>query len=226
MKTNFRAKLDEAVDSYRKARASKKAEAEALRLLEEERRSALRAGKITPIALAVSLDQGEVAYLELQAHRMATIERIEEHTTGKSKKSGVAGRAIVGGVLLGPLGALGGAATAGSKSKSVTTQKSIYSTETVDSGKLILTSRRFLFIGNNVVSIPYHSLLAIAFDPHLAGKSQFISLKYEGMLDGERFFVSGSQVDDTALYYTGITQPNVEEEPVARRPQAKRKQLG
>lgn len=169
--------------------------------LEQARQQKILAGDIAPITVSVNLQPDEVAYLELTARRMASVDSIVEQTVGKSKKKHVVGRAVVGGVLLGPLGALGGAATAGSKNKSTTTQQTVSSMKQVDSGQMILTNKRFIFIGNNnIISLTYPEIIATSFNGSKA------SIKYDGMLNSEYFEVFGPTANDTPLYYKGITQ--------------------
>src|SRR5687768_17189663 len=132
------------INDYKDEQARKKAE-------EEARQQKILSGQIKPIQVVVSLDPEEKAYIELAARRMAIVDRIVEKTVGKTKKKGVVSRAVVGGVLLGPLGALGGAATAGSKGSSTTTQETVSKMEAVDSGSLILTNKRLMFVGQNIV---------------------------------------------------------------------------
>lgn len=169
--------------------------------LEQARQQKILAGDIAPIVVSVNLQPDEVAYLELTARRMASVDSIVEQTVGKSKKKHVVGRAVVGGVLLGPLGALGGAATAGSKNKSTTTQQTVSTMKQVDSGQMLLTNKRFIFIGNNnIISLTYPEIIATSFNGSKA------SIKYDGMLNSEYFEVFGSTANDTPLYYKGITE--------------------
>ena len=169
--------------------------------LEQARQQKILAGDIAPIVVSVNLQPDEVAYLGLTARRMASVDSIVEQTVGKSKKKHVVGRAVVGGVLLGPLGALGGAATAGSKNKSTTTQQTVSSMKQVDSGQMLLTNKRFIFIGNNnIISLTYPEIIATSFNGSKA------SIKYDGMLNSEYFEVFGPTANDTPLYYKGITQ--------------------
>lgn len=171
--------------------------------LEQVRQQKILTGNIKPIIVSMNLQTDEKAYLELSANRMASVDRIIEHSVGKSKKKGgsVVGRAIVGGVLLGPLGALGGATTAKSKDSSTTTQQVVSNIKQVDSGQLILTNKRFIFVGsNNVISLTYPEIIATSFNGNNA------TIKYNGMLNSEHFVIHGPTASDTPLYYKGITE--------------------
>ena len=184
------------INDYKDEQARKKAE-------EEARQQKILSGQIEPVQVVVGLEQNEKAYVELGAKHMAVVDRIIEKTVGKTKKKGVVTRAVVGGVLLGPLGALGGAATAGSKGNSTTTQETVSKLEVVDNGSLILTNKRLMFVGQNVVSLPYSKLVAVSFGNSMTGKKLFV--KYEGMLKDEQYVISGDKAKDTELYYKGIT---------------------
>ncbi|MBA3342878.1 MAG: PH domain-containing protein [Gemmatimonadaceae bacterium] len=182
--------------------ANYKAQKAEERATEEARKALILAGSITPIRIPVALQPNEVAYLELSARRMVTVDRIEETTVGKTKKKGVVARAVVGGVLLGPLGALGGATTAGSKFESKTTQKTVSSVEVLDTGRLIFTNKRVAFLGQDVLSLPYEQIMSVAFASGFWGNR--LTLTYQGMLNGEHFMLSGPNAQDTELYYRGI----------------------
>lgn len=203
----FTSNMKKRINDYKDEQARKKA-AEAARqqkmLAEEEaRQQKILSGAIEPVQLTINLDPNEKAYADFGAKRMAIVDRIIEKTVTKSKKKGVVTRAVVGGVLLGPLGALGGAATAGSKGNSTTTQETVSKVETVDSGTLLLTNKRIMFMGQNIVSLPYSKLLAISFEDTVGGKKMIV--KYEGMLNHEHYVVNGEKAKDTELYYRGIT---------------------
>lgn len=192
----FTAGVKKKINDYKDDQARKKAE-------EEARQQKILAGEIEPVQVIVNLEPNEKAYAEFGAKRMAVVDRVVEKTVSKSKKKGVVTRAVVGGVLLGPLGALGGAATAGSKGNSTTTQETVSKLEAVDTGNLILTNKRLVFMGQNLVSLPYSKLLAVSFANSMGGKKLIV--KYEGMLKDEHYVVSGDKAKDTELYYKGIT---------------------
>ncbi len=194
---------DAVSDEYRKHQeklALQKAEEAKLAEEDETRKQKILKGEILPIKVNTNLSSGEIAYVELGAQRMASVKHVVQEIVGKSKKKHIVRRAVVGGVLLGPLGAVAGAATAGSKNQSTTTQKTISSTQLIDSGSMILTNRRFIFIGNdNVISLPYNEIIAAGFNGNR------VSLKYTGMLDGEYYEVNGEASKDAQLYFNGIT---------------------
>lgn len=190
--------FDKAKEAY-KQRQEEKA---LLATAEETRKQKILNGELVPITVTPTLQPNETAYLELTARRLASNNSVIQETVGTSKKKHVVGRAIVGGVLLGPLGAVGGAATAGSKQTSTITEKTISSTEVVDSGQIIFTNQRFIFLGNNdsVISLPYAEIIAAGFNGNQ------VKLKYAGMLSGEYYEVFGESAKDTELYYAGITK--------------------
>jgi hypothetical protein len=204
----FRARYKVAATEYKEKQALKRATTEArkqaIKAAEEARIEAILSGNIEPIQVVVNLQLDEKAYADFGAKRMAVVDSIIEKTVGKSKKKGVVTRALVGGVLLGPLGAVGGAATAGSKNDSVTTQQTVSKLQVVDTGSLIFTNKRIVFVGNNVLSLTYDQLVAVNFDKTRAGAK--LNLKYEGMLKGEHFIVGGDKARDTELYFKGITE--------------------
>jgi len=181
-----------------------KEEAERQAVAEESRRQKIASGKIEPISVSMRLKTGEKAYLELTARRLASVESVIEETIGKSKKKHVIRRAVVGGVLTGGIGAIVGGATAGSRHTSTTTQRTVSSTELVDSGKLVLTNERFVFIGNNnVISLPYDEVIVANFNGNQ------VSIKYSGMLNDEHYDVFGLAANDAQLYYNAITQNKI-----------------
>jgi septum formation inhibitor MinC len=184
-----------------KATDRKEEKAQALALEEARHRKILR-GELEPITISMNLQADEKAYLELTARRMASVDSVISETVGTSKKKHVVRRAVVGS-LVGPVGTIVGGATAGSKQTSTTTQKTVSSTELIDSGQMILTNQRFIFVGNNnVISLPYSDIVATGFSGNTA------TIKYAGMLNGEHFEVFGPNAKDTQLYYNGITKPS------------------
>lgn len=190
--------FDKAKEAY-KQRQDEKAR---LAAAEDARKQKIINGELAPITVTTNIQPNETAYLELTARRMATVDSVIQETVGNSKKKHVVGRAIVGGVLLGPLGAVGGAATAGSKQASTTTEKTVSTVKLIDSGKVIFTNQRFVFLGNNdsVISLPYSEIVAAGFNGNQ------VKLKYAGMLNGEYYEVFGEGAKDTELYYEGITK--------------------
>jgi hypothetical protein len=204
----FRARYKAAAAEYKEKQALKKATAEAqkqaMKAAEDARIQAILSGNINPVQVVVNLQPDEKAYADFGAKRMGIVDTVIQKTVGKSKKKGVLSRAVVGGVLLGPLGAVGGAATAGSKNNSVTTQQTVSKLQIVDTGSLIFTNKRIVFVGNNVLSLKYDQLIAVNFDKTRTGMK--LHLKYEGMLESEHFVVGGEKAKDTELYFKGITE--------------------
>lgn len=171
---------------------------------EEVQRQKILDGDINPISLKtkLSLESDEIPYLEIVAQRIALINSTVQETIGTSKKKGVAGRAIVGGMLLGPLGAVAGAATAGSKQTATTTEKTVTTNSMVGMGSIILTNQRFIFTENSevIVSVPYAKM-------HITGfNGKIINVQYTGMLDGEHYKIFGNEAKNVEVYYEGIVK--------------------
>lgn len=197
------ANISNRYQKFREDQAKKKEETRKLeekRKLEEDARvNKILSGEIAPISTNFNLEKDEICYFLISAKRMAIIDHIQEYTENKIKKKGVIGRAIVGGVLLGPLGALGGAATAGSKGKTTVHQKVVPTLEMIDNGLLALTNKRVLFIGSNMISLLYESIPLVEFP----SKTKVI-IKYPAMERGEYFEINGPNVKDIEIYYKGI----------------------
>lgn len=188
-------KMKGKIDKFNEGRKAK-AENEKLR------KEGIASGEFDEIKVECVLEKDEKAYKEYQTDKFAIVEKIEEKTIGTTKRKGIIGRAVVGGVLLGPLGALGGAATSGSQQNSKTVQAKRDVVEKVDSGKLIMTNKRFLFLGNNVSSINLKDLMQCTFKDGLLGTK--IIMKYPGMLKGEYITVKGKDAKDAELYFEGV----------------------
>lgn len=169
---------------------------------EAARKAAIVAGDIDPIQVVVNLEPGEVAYASFPAKRMANVETHSQKTVGRSKKKGVVLRAVVGTMIASPIGGVVGAATAGSKSESVTTTEVSSELKQIDKGNLIFTNRRIVFVGAGVVSLPFAELIAVAFKNGLTGAN--VSMKYNGMMPNEHYLLSGAQAKDSELYYRSI----------------------
>jgi hypothetical protein len=176
----------------------------------EERKELILAGNIEPIDVSVKLQKNERAYTVIKAKRAAKIDQVVEQTTGKSKKKGVLTRGIVGTVLLAPtgfglVGGIVGAATAGSKTNSRTTQKTVTKYQVIDTGELIFTNQRILFMGNKeIISLDYDDLIDYKFGRNLLGHT--FAPRYHEMLPNESFIMSGPSAAEAGLFFEGITQ--------------------
>lgn len=171
--------------------------------VENVRQEQLVKGVFEPVPMTINLDEHESAYAVFNASRYALVDKVTETTTGRTKKKGIVGRAVVGGVLLGPVGALGGAATAGSKTHSTTTLNTSKVSDAIDHGQLILTNNRLLFMGNNgILSLPYTEILAHDFYQRSTAITN-LKLKFLEMLPGEYFALSGPAVKDANLDFSG-----------------------
>jgi hypothetical protein len=176
----------------------------------EERKELILAGNIEPIAVSTKLQKNEKAYTVIKAKRTATIDEVVEHTTGQSKRKGVLSRGVVGAVITAPLGlslvgGIVGAATAGNKTNSKTTQKIVTKYQIVDTGELIFTNRRMLFMGNKeIISLDYDDLIDYKFGRNLLGHT--FAPRYHEMLPHESFLLSGPSAAEAGLFFEGITQ--------------------
>lgn len=173
----------------------------------QDKKQAIADGNIEPIQVSARLRTNEKAFAEFQAKRVVLVKESVNRTVTKSKKKGVLTRAVSGGLLmkpfgLGRFGALGGAATAGSKSISTTRQQDVSKLKTIDKGSIIMTNQRILFIGKEAVSLPYDELVAVNFRATISGV--VMSVKYTGMLKDERYVLSGDDARKAGLYYKGI----------------------
>lgn len=197
--------IRDGVKKFRREQARKRQEynmrQEELKADEEARVNKILSGQIEPIETNLNLEENEACYFIVPADRKALVEKIQVYTEVKSKKKGVIGRAVVGGVLLGPLGALGGAVTAGSKGKTITKQNTSSKLTKIDSGQLIFTNKRVLFVGSQLISIPYDSMPLVEFPSR-----KKIVINYHTMENGEYYEISGSNAKDTELYFNGITK--------------------
>ena len=188
---------DEFIASLTKPFEEKKAAADA-------HKQAIIDGSIAPITPSVRLKQGEQAYVEFPAKRQAIVTTTIQRTVEKTKKKGGITRAVVGGALLGPVGAVVGASTAKSQGHSVGYAQEVENLNNIDEGVLLLTNQRMLFVGQEIISIPYDELIGVKFENMITGAE--ISVKYAGMLKGERYFVTGKEAKLSQLYYQTITE--------------------
>lgn len=164
--------------------------------------------KLKPSDRELQLGADEVTYATFPAKRQALVESVQEFTTGRSKKSGGISRAIVGGILLGPVGAVVGGATAGSKINTRTHQVRSEALAPIDVGDLILTNKRMLFVGNEIVSMPYNNLLSMDLQRinRVLLKGYRINVKYEAMRKGECYLLDDETGGDFQSSYEGITK--------------------
>ena len=188
---------DDFIASITKPFEDKKAAAEA-------HKQSIIDGDIKPIVPSVNLKSGEKAYVEFSAKRRAIVTTTIQRTVEKTKKKGGITRAVVGGALLGPVGAVVGATTAKSKGNSVGYSENVENLSNIDEGVLLFTNQRLLFVGQEITSIPYDELVGIKIDNTITGAE--ISVKYAGMLKGEQYFISGKEAKLSKLYYQAITE--------------------
>ena len=190
-------------DRFKSALVNQLADVANKTALEDESVIEARAGRLKPLEVKIALNAGESAFTEYPCKRTATVDRIEEKTVSSTKKKGVLGRAVVGGALVGGVGAIVGAVSAGSKTNAKTTQETVRSEETLDQGHLYFTNSRLLFVGHEIVSIDYKSLICTEFSMTLAGCR--MELKYSGMLKNEAFLIPGRDGLNAKEMFTAIT---------------------
>jgi hypothetical protein len=180
------------------SREQKKKERDRIELEEQERIKNILAGNIAPInSSKYNLPTDEKLYFTVGANRKATLRSIKEYTENSTKRKGTLGRAVVGGVLLGPLGAVAGAATAKTEGKTEVKQKVKSSVETIDRGELLFTNKRIMFVGEKqIISLPYAELITVEFP-----RTDRLLLRYEAMEDQEYYQLSSSE---TKIFYEGI----------------------
>jgi hypothetical protein len=107
--------------------------------------------------------------------------------------------------VFGPVGALAGAMTAGGKNSSQTTQKTVTKLQVVDSGELIFTNQRVLFMGNKeIISLDYDDLIDYKFGRNLLGHT--FTPRYHDMLPNESFIMSGPSAAEAGLFFKGIVE--------------------
>lgn len=160
----------------------------------------LRAGNIQPIDTGLALDPGEEAYCKFNALFRAAMEEVTSYTSGTTKSSGTIGRAIIGGALFGSTGAIVGAVGAPQHSKSATKSVTTYEVLTVDQGYIVLTNKRFIFVGQSVFSVPYTILLSvefrntsIVFDYRIPKRHRELVALYDGMPRGMCFVIDDGE---------------------------------
>ena len=166
---------------------------------EKERIEKILRGEIVPILHEYNLEKDEVVYIKLFSERKMLVENITEITETKTKRKNVVGRAIVGGLILGPVGALGGAVTSSKDVETNIIQNKNKEVKTIDSGDLLLTNTRILFLGDNIISLPYEYVPQVDFP-----ESNKMVIRYDGMAVGEFYEISGDNINDVQYYYKGI----------------------
>jgi hypothetical protein len=148
---------------------------------ERKRRFNILSGNITPIETSYHLNDGEQAYFEFDTKRLANREYIESSNTGKARNPLIQGGLLRGNVKI---------------NTTITQERRTEKLETIDRGTMLFTNKQMIFLGNEVVSIPYSEIYSIDFD--------FLAMypKYQGMLKGECY--SLGYEPDVKFYYYGI----------------------
>lgn len=169
------------------------------------RRGVIARGHLRAISLDTSLWEGESAIVQYRARRL----KVGESSFTQPGRNHVASSAVVGGVLLGPVGAQGGATTSKAQSRNmVRTERKI-----VNNGALIFTDHRLLFVSSRKQSSP-QSHLTIKYGevsralftarPFLQVRRMQLTLSFKSLRPDEAFFIDGPDIDDAMAYYNGI----------------------
>jgi len=183
----------------KQAEADKKAERERRISLERKRRHLILSGNIMPITTDLNLKEGEQAFYQVSVSRLADMDYIETHSIGKEKKKGVVTRALVGDIIFGPAGAIIGGASAGSKIQTTSTQLRVTRTEQIDSGTLVFTNNRVVFMGNEIIALNFDDI--ISFD---AQNSYLLNIRYPNMHKNERYKFRESNTNEAKIHYLGL----------------------
>lgn len=171
------------------------------RITEEKRVNKILSGDIEPIKTTFNLKVGEKLYYSVQAERMATFTEVTERTESNTDNSDALGRGCGCGCLFGWLGALLGALSANSKTTTKIIKESQDVIRVVDKGLVMMTNKRIVFYGENLVSVDYDDILLIDFEK---GKEVHLIMKYANMLNKEFFNLYGEGSTDCDYYYKGI----------------------
>jgi uncharacterized Zn finger protein (UPF0148 family) len=177
-------------------------EKENSRIEVEKRTYKILSGNISPISTSLGLQENEKAYYIVSAQRIATFTEINERTEIKTDNSGALTRGCGCGCLFGWIGALLGALSANSKSTARVIRESHDNEKIVDTGYLIMTNKRIIFNGQNILSINYSEILEIRFEKR---KDINLIMKYPSMLNKEYFNLYGTNSNDCDIFYKGIT---------------------
>ena len=116
-------------------------------------------------------------------------ERCEERKTGavintQTRTKNAVGSAVVGGLLFGPAGAIIGGGMA--RKQSTGTSTDIYDVTPVDTGDMIVTNHRFLFMGTrNTVDVPLENVMRFS---SVTGTPRIV-VEYPGRVAGESYTV-------------------------------------
>ena len=171
------------------------------------RTGVIASGHLRVITPNTSLWEGERAIVQYGARRLKVV---ETSSTQPGRKHVVA-RAALGGVLAGPLGALGGAATSKAQPRNmVRTERKI-----VNNGALIFTDHRLLFVGSRKhfspqshLTIKYGEVSRALFTTRqfLQVRRMHLTLSFKNLRPEETFIIDGTEIDDAMAYYNGIVR--------------------
>ena len=171
------------------------------------RTGVIASGHLRVITPNTSLWEGERAIVQYGARRLKVV---ETSFTQPGRKH-VVGGAALGGVLAGPLGALGGAATSKAQPRNmVRTERKI-----VNNGALIFTDHRLLFVSSRKhfspqshLTIKYGEVSRALFTTRqfLQVRRMQLTLTFKNLRPEETFIIDGTEIDDAMAYYNGIVR--------------------
>lgn len=112
-------------------------------------------------SIIIKLTEGEKVYGEFVVNHAPRLASVTSTSDINQHKAGGIARALGGGLIAGPIGAVAGAMTAGVRGTTETMATTTKDNQIIDQGLLFFTSDRILFIGQDITSIPY-SLIVLA----------------------------------------------------------------
>lgn len=179
-------------------------------------------------SIAVTLQPDEEVYGEYKAIRGGFVDSF----TNKSGNGLL--RAAAGGVLFGGAGAVVGAVTGSRNSESVADKKY----QLVDLGKLLITNKRIVFVGQGFIQIPHGTAHTLGFQKasfsqieqyrKMANKKAktfkdislwripsfrkpiVLSMLYEGGLNGEEYIITDKKADEAKDCYELVISANAQ----------------
>ncbi len=180
----------------------------ALEIAEKQRIETIRQGRMSEVTTAnINFGKTEKAYYLLNVARYADMPVLQVDNNIKTKKSGVLSGALIGGMAGGMAGAeIGASLMARDQSKTTTNIISSTQAKLMSKGQMVFTNKRVLYIGREVVSVPYKELLRIEIFP---GRTHHtITLLRENMTQGEFYLSFDKKRTDILYYLEGVARLN------------------